>query len=200
MGLNSPEEYNRIFGIRQKKGADHQDLRRWKVLLKYFKGGRLLDAGCLDSQVPVMAKKKFANANVWGIDTAKEAIQAMQTNHPSIKYEVRNVYDTRFPDNFFDYVVAGELIEHLESPQAFIKEAFRILKPKGTLALSTPLNEEIEFGAVDGHRHLWSFSVDSVTKMLKVYGKIKGVKILGSEWFPYKYHFPTQIVFAQKHD
>lgn len=199
LGLNSPQEYNRIFNVRQEKGIDFQDLRRWHTLLKKFKGGRLLDAGCLDSLVPTLALEKYPKASVWGIDTAKEAIQKMQQKYPKVKYKVADVYKTGFKDGVFDYIVAGELIEHLDSPQKFIDEAFRILKPKGILAISTPLNEEIEVGAVDGHRHLWSFSVDSVTKMLKVHGKIKGVKILGSEWFPYKYHWKTMVVFAQKH-
>jgi len=197
IGQNSPEEYDRIFKVRQERGVDSQDLRRWKLLLKKFKGGIILDAGCLDSLVPVMALKKPRTV-AWGIDTSKTAIQEMQNKYPQVKYMVKNVYDTQFPDGYFDYIVAGELIEHLESPERFFKEAMRILAKDGTLAISTPLEEEKEFGAVDAHRHIWSVSVENITKMLKVYGKIQ-IRIIGSEFFPkYKYHWKSIIAFVTK--
>jgi 2-polyprenyl-3-methyl-5-hydroxy-6-metoxy-1,4-benzoquinol methylase len=43
----------------------------------------------------------------------------------------------------FDVVIAAEVIEHLENPRQVAREWFRILKPGGTLILSTPNNESI---------------------------------------------------------
>jgi len=42
------------------------------------------------------------------------------------------------PNNTADVVVAGEIIEHLINPFRFLLEVRRILKPGGTLVLSTP--------------------------------------------------------------
>jgi SAM-dependent methyltransferase len=39
-----------------------------------------------------------------------------------------------------DYVKCTELLEHVEHPEAVIKELTRVLKPGGTLILSTPFN------------------------------------------------------------
>jgi 2-polyprenyl-3-methyl-5-hydroxy-6-metoxy-1,4-benzoquinol methylase len=42
------------------------------------------------------------------------------------------------PDNTYDLLIAGEIIEHLVDTDHFAEEAFRILKPGGYLVLSTP--------------------------------------------------------------
>jgi 2-polyprenyl-3-methyl-5-hydroxy-6-metoxy-1,4-benzoquinol methylase len=45
------------------------------------------------------------------------------------------------PECLFDVIVAAEVIEHLENPRALAREWFRLLRPHGTLILSTPNNE-----------------------------------------------------------
>jgi len=47
------------------------------------------------------------------------------------------------PAASFDMVIAAEVIEHLENPRKVAREWFQILKPGGTLILSTPNNESI---------------------------------------------------------
>jgi 2-polyprenyl-3-methyl-5-hydroxy-6-metoxy-1,4-benzoquinol methylase len=47
------------------------------------------------------------------------------------------------PAATFDAVIAAEVIEHLENPRKVAREWFQILKPGGTLILSTPNNESI---------------------------------------------------------
>lgn len=47
------------------------------------------------------------------------------------------------PATSFDVVIAAEVIEHLENPRAVAREWHRILKPGGTLIVSTPNNESI---------------------------------------------------------
>ncbi len=41
-------------------------------------------------------------------------------------------------DDSFDGVVAVEIIEHLENPRHFLRECFHLLKPGGSLLLTTP--------------------------------------------------------------
>ena len=43
--------------------------------------------------------------------------------------------------DFFDVVIAAEVIEHLENPRAMTRDLWRILRPGGTVIISTPNNE-----------------------------------------------------------
>lgn len=43
-----------------------------------------------------------------------------------------------FPDNHFDVVISTEAIEHVHGVAAFLKEAYRVLKPNGYLFVTTP--------------------------------------------------------------
>lgn len=198
VGENSPQEYDRVYLKRKEKGIDVFDIKRWNRLLKHFEGGKLLDVGCLDSLVTSYAKEKYPVSEVWGIDVAKGAIDDMQERFPKIIFQVQDAYSTRFPPNYFDYIVAGEILEHMDSPEKFITEMFRILKKGGVLAISTPWEEEREVGAVDLHRHIWSFSFEDVDSLLVPHGDV-WMRKLGSQFFPYYiYHWPVILAFCRK--
>ena len=191
-------EYANVFKDRLNEAVDEFDVERWQLLVSKFRGGRLVDLGCLDSLVPLMAKKMYPEADVWALDNVPEVISFMSRANPTVEYTLGDVYQTKFLPGSFDYVVAGEVIEHLEEPEDFLVEAFRILKPGGVLALSTPLDEAREPGAVDRDHHLWSFSKQDIINMLQFHSSRVKTKVLRSTWFPYRYRFPTIVAWSTK--
>ena len=50
---------------------------------------------------------------------------------------------TEYPPEYFDVIVAAEVIEHLENPRAVTREWWRILKRDGQLIFSTPNNQSL---------------------------------------------------------
>lgn len=194
--INTPEEYARIWEKRSNSEINWFDVLRWQTLIKYFNGGRFIDLGCLDSLAPLFAKEKYPKSEVWGLDFVEDVIKKLSIIYPEINYIKGDVYETHFPSMYFDYVVAGELLEHLEKPEEFISEAFRILKVGGILALSTPQGES-ELGEVDKDRHLWSFTRKDINKLLEPYGSVR-TKIIKSSYFPYRYAFPNIIAWTIK--
>jgi len=195
--LNTPEEFKKQFQERKGK-RDAMDILRWEQLIKYYKGGALMDLGCLDSLIPIWAKQKYPKDEIWALDQSEQIIKELQEAMPQINYTVGDVYETTFPDGYFDYVVAGEIIEHLERPKDFIKEVFRILKRGGIFALTTP-REETEAGEVDHLRHLWSFSKRDIKELIELYAsKIKVGEIPSWLRRRIKYAHPYIICWAWK--
>ena len=198
---NSAEAYDAIFFERAKKGVHWADARRWKTLLKYYKDEtNLIDLGCLDSKIPQYMKR--ANGYYLGVDMAIKAIEAMYRSYQSqVDFRVGDIYNLpKDFENRFDYAVLGEVLEHLEFPDRAVREAFRVLRVGGILAISTPLLEENEPGALDAERHIWSFDTIDIARMIEeAGGTVIDYKILRSKWFPiYKYSWPTIVCWATK--
>lgn len=49
-----------------------------------------------------------------------------------------NIYQMPYADNTFDAVILSEVLEHLEDDTQALKEAYRVLKPDGVLAVTVP--------------------------------------------------------------
>lgn len=58
----------------------------------------------------------------------------------------------KFPDNYFQYVVIAEVIEHIWEDKAVLKELYRVLSPEGKLLMSVPLFHDF----ADHHYHIYS--------------------------------------------
>ena len=180
---NTPEYYNKalIKHFLEAGIEDKIDAFRIDWLLKDFKGGKLLDLGCGISTLPVKASK-VKNSEVYALDFADvfipliDAVIYSVTSH-KVKHIVGNVENTPFENNFFDYIVMGELLEHCEDPFKVINEAKRILKDDGLIAISTPDNETPEEHTEKNH--IWGITEEDIRKMVNVKQlDIVGKKIL----------------------
>lgn len=172
--INNPELTYKFFKERWKGMLHWCDWARYKELAKKFTGGKYLDAGCFNSPMPFELTRDYKRdqkTEIYAMDYCERMINELKAIFPEVKYCTGDVNKMEFSDGYFDYVVAGELIEHMESPKDTIAELMRVVKPGGTLALSTPLNE-IQRGAVSDE-HLWSYSSTDLIELLSPYGEVE---------------------------
>lgn len=54
-----------------------------------------------------------------------------------------------YPDASFDLVVSMDVIEHVPDPVAWLREALRVMKPSGTLFLTTPNYASLSLRAIE---------------------------------------------------
>ena len=158
--INTPEFFNKKFN----GTLGVSDMERLYALAKYYKGGVYLDVGCMDSIMPIMLAE--TNKEVYGLDFADGIINFLAPRFPKVKYRtIKSCYELPFKNGTVDYVVAGEMIEHLEEPQKFMDEAMRVLKKGGCLAISTPYKETAA-SSIGGKQHIWSYDEEDLNKML----------------------------------
>lgn len=104
-------------------------------------GMRVLDAGCgfggtVTSLNRRFRKLKLVGLNIEGrqLDWARQRVQPYGEN--AIGFIEANACCLPFADNSFDVVLAVECIFHFPSRTQFFREARRVLRPGGQLALS----------------------------------------------------------------
>lgn len=101
------------------------------------KSAKLLDIGCYDGHLALLLKNCLGNCDAYGVDIAKKTIALARQKgiHAKICDIEKGI---NFESNLFDYVFAGEIIEHLYDTDFFLREIKRILKPDGILMITTP--------------------------------------------------------------
>ena len=76
-------------------------------------------------------------------------------------YDVRQADATGgipFPEASFDLVTALDVIEHVDDDEAILREAHRVLRPHGTLAITTPAFQWLWSynDVLNGHKHRYT--------------------------------------------
>lgn len=94
-------------------------------------GARLLDVACGGG---LLAPHVRGYAHV-GIDLVPSALQFARGR--DVAAVLADATALPFPDGVFDVVVAGEILEHVEVPEALVAEACRVLAPGGTVLVDT---------------------------------------------------------------
>lgn len=76
-----------------------------------------------------------------------------------------NVFPYPFKNEYFDYILASHVLEHLEKPIKVIDECFRILKFNGVLDIYVPYYKH--HGAYDNPSHIRYFTKQSFDYFVK---------------------------------
>jgi len=71
--------------------------------------------------------------------------QGYYTGRPNIELKTLDAQQLPFPEGSFDVLLLYEAIYYLPEPARFVEEAFRVLRPDGTLIICTVNNEWRDF-------------------------------------------------------
>jgi len=141
----------------------------------FARGGdppRVLDVGCATG-----ALLGFLRGRGWqatGADISPSAEHAREKRGLDVRG--MPVEDCGFPGGHFDAVLASHLIEHLNSPRAFVREVMRILRPGGHFIVTTPNSGGFQARLFRGHwrcaifDHLYLFSKRTIKALLAAEG------------------------------
>lgn len=119
----------------------------------------ILDVGCGNGYLVNYLSE--AGHHVVGIDTAEDGIEIARDTYPHLKFQLRSAYE-RLDDLLgaaVDVIISSEVIEHLYSPQRFLRNMHATLRPGGVLVLTTPYHGYLKNLAIsllngwDDHHH-----------------------------------------------
>ncbi len=183
-------------------------LKKAIKIISKMEPGTLLDIGCSNGDW----------ANYWtqrgwkcsGVEVNGDKVAIAVSKGVNAKYCDLNSDKLPFDNNSFDFVFAGEVIEHLIDGDGFINEIGRCLKKKGKLLITTPNLVSFEnririlLGQypvfldyrLDGNGHVRAFTPKILKKMLTEHG-FRILKQTGN-WVPFipqKYLNDIQMPF-----
>jgi 2-polyprenyl-3-methyl-5-hydroxy-6-metoxy-1,4-benzoquinol methylase len=121
---------------------------------------RVLDIGCGFGLISIYFAASGAKM-VSAVDNNQEKIRVLQTIlsrfNPAldnIEAKLGDAPDLSVPDNYFDVIIANEVISHVVDADLFIREMTRVLHPGGTLYIRDS-NNSLDIRGRYQRRKLW---------------------------------------------
>jgi len=150
----------------------------------------LLDVGCGSAWVAkhfVPKGKKVVSLDVSFTNASKAMTAVTSPDHAAV---VADVFRLPFGENTFDCIIASEIIEHLFEPALFVKKLVSILKPGGTLIITTPYKEKLEYHLcvhcnkpTPKNAHLHSFDEKKMREIIKSASEKEAtIKLFNHAW------------------
>lgn len=119
--------------------------QRFGIIEKYLKPEKydiVLECGCGTGATAIelarISRKVVAVDNYpLAVEMAKEFSQKVASDLKNLEILSASLEKLPFKDNYFDKICFSEVIEHLDKPQAVLKELSRVVKKDGVIFLST---------------------------------------------------------------
>ena len=115
-----------------------EHIHRYLMAAELCAGAVVLDAACGAGYGTAILGERAAQA--FGVDVDQDAVDYAEQRYGSegVSFKAASVTGLPFPDNMFDVIVSFETLEHLVEQDQMLAEFRRVLKPRGTLIISTP--------------------------------------------------------------
>lgn len=165
------------------------DLLRASHISSFIKGNEVLDIGSKEGNVNKILTNNHKNKMFFSLDNSGDADFKVDLDKP------------KKLNKKFDTIVAGEIIEHLESPIQFIRYCKSLLKDNGRIILTTPNATGIQYLRnpswcvyyTDYRGHTQTFTIEMLNRILEDEGfKVVHKNYINAFWI----NNPLQYVSA----
>lgn len=157
------------------------------ILKEIFKSvipvrSKVLDVGCGNSLFTEIDVEW--NFSLTCCDIGEPVIKNRKSLYPEYRWLISDVSFLPFPDEHFDALFAGEIIEHVPDVTKTVSEWKRVLKPKGIVIITTPNRRRLRNWVNHSQRPLGADHLNELTfQELEVYLENNGFEILQRHGF-----------------
>lgn len=157
-----PEGYWKAEYFKNDLNYFNQEISTLKKLIKLPTEPKSLDIGA--GLGKAMIALKNAGFDSYGLEPSEPFYQRAITD---FKIDPKNlqlgaVENVQYPDNYFDFITFGAVLEHLYDPSASIKKALKWLKAGGLIHIEVPSSKWV------------------VNKIINFYYRLKGADYVGN--------------------
>lgn len=119
---------------------------------------RIVDIGCGTGETLTFLKRIYPKSMLFGIDTSNNAIEFSKNRGHRNIYKA-NALKLPFKNDYFDFVLLLDVIEHIQNDNLAIKEVRRVLKKGGKLIITAPALPVIWSGhdSMQGHKRRYTY-------------------------------------------
>ena len=142
---------------------------------------KILDIGCGNCQM--LNKLKELGHQVYGLDLSP--LRVLKNRKKLKDIEFGYAEEIPFEDNFFDIVIAQEILEHVFDLKKALCEIKRVLKNNGRVYIQVPYKNYVE-----SENHIRLFSLETLNFWVNKYLKVKDIQLV-----PYKTNGATNNIF-----
>ena len=191
--------------------AADRDLKDTTILMlqeAQFNRPRLLDLGCGDCRFTERLVDAVNPEQTWAVDSSPDRIEyAIAKGYQPVKADLNQ--GIPLEDGSMDIIHAGDVIEHLNNTDLFIKEIRRLLSPIGFAVISTPnlaswhniaalflgrqpftamVSDEMKISEIEAdkdmpkHRRIFTF--DGLERLVKFHG-LRVIESIGCGYYPF---------------
>jgi 2-polyprenyl-3-methyl-5-hydroxy-6-metoxy-1,4-benzoquinol methylase len=156
----------------------HQRLLKPYIWARNLVSGNVLELGCGEGRgVGILGPQAD---NYTGIDKIDKVIEMLQK-----QYQEYLFIQSFFPplnglaDNTYDFIIAFQVIEHIKNDRLFLEEIYRIMKPGGTLLITTP---NIKMSLSRNPWHIREYTADQLQVLAgNIFNKVDMKGVSGNE-------------------
>ena len=172
-------EYFDYFKLHDDGASRHENRRLHEAIIRQVLPGAslMLDVGCGNGWVAgyfCPRKVRVVSMDISTVNPLEACKRVPDEYHAGL---VGDVYNLPLQKNSVDCIIAAEIMEHVPDPALFIQKLLAAVKPGGSLIITTPYNEQIEYYLCvhcnrptpkDGHLH--SFNEKNILEYLPLAG------------------------------
>jgi 2-polyprenyl-3-methyl-5-hydroxy-6-metoxy-1,4-benzoquinol methylase len=130
----------------------HEAAYRWVLATQRVRGAVVVEAGCGEGYGAALLAE--AGADVVGLDLDHPTLMHAAHHYPRLAAVRANLVALPVSSAVADLVVSSQVVEHLWDQDAFVADCARVLRPGGSLDVTTPNRRTFPPGNAFHHREL----------------------------------------------